>query len=429
MRGQQKKRHGRRADSQGLPGRGRGFFRAAVLRPPRGHAGALLDRPPRRRLGAPEHSLPDRLSGGHQRPRLHPDDSGEPLRALLRAQPHRQRAAGHPRPHLLAPVRGRLPPRLAGQRRPGQHLSSEARGRRPQAGRTPHHREPVHAVGQAHRRRGRRLCRHRRGARSVHARPRRHHLRAGEDPGRHAVLRHPRVPAAARRARGRGAQRPAPGGRSARRRRGRQGRRRGPAVQPARGVRRRAPGHRLHGGDPPAAARPRRRRAGSRARHPERRVRPRFPDGVAPGRAQDGGQAGRGGRRRLHLARLRARVAPPRGRGRHHPHAHHRGVHPGHQGGDPRGQARGHQDPRSAHAGGADHRRGWPAHRGPVRAEPARRLARGRPPAGDPDRRLGVRRSRATRSWSRSARRPSTTTSTSRSRWIVGAPSRSTSTA
>ena len=79
--------------------------------------------------------------------------------------------------------------------------------------------------------------------------------------GRHAVLRHPRVPPAARRALGRGAERAAPRRRSARRRRGRQGRGRGPAVQPARGLRRGAAGDRLHGGDPPAAARRRRRRA------------------------------------------------------------------------------------------------------------------------------------------------------------------------
>ena len=142
-------RDDRAADPQGLPGRGRGFLRAAVLRPPRGHAGALFDRSARRRLGAPEHPLPDRVPGGHQRPRLHPDDPREPLRALLRAQPDRQRAAGHARPDLLAPVRGRLPPRLAGQRRPGQHLPSQARRRRPQAGRPSDHREPVHAVGQA----------------------------------------------------------------------------------------------------------------------------------------------------------------------------------------------------------------------------------------------------------------------------------------
>ena len=94
----------------------------------------------------------------------------------------------------------------------------------------------------------------------------------------------------------------------------------------------------------------------------------------------------------LHCARLRAGLAAPRRRGCHDPHAHHRGIHPGHQGGDPRGQARGHQDPWPAHAHRADHRRGWPADRRAVRAEPAGRLARRRPAAGDPDRGLRVRR-------------------------------------
>ena len=42
---------------------------------------------------------------------------------------------------------------------PGQHLPSEARGRRPQAERPSHHREPVHALGQADRDRRRRLRR------------------------------------------------------------------------------------------------------------------------------------------------------------------------------------------------------------------------------------------------------------------------------
>ena len=60
---------------------------------------------------------------------------------------------------LLAPVRGRLPSRLAGQRRAGQHLPSEARGRRPQAERASHHGEPVHALGQADRGRRRRAPR------------------------------------------------------------------------------------------------------------------------------------------------------------------------------------------------------------------------------------------------------------------------------
>ena len=264
MRGQQKKRHGRRPDPQGLSGRRRRLLRAPVLRPPGGHPGTLLDRSARRRLGAPEHPLSDRVPGGHERARVHPDDPGEPLRALLRAQPHRQRAAGHARSDLLAPVRGRLPSRLAGQRRARQHLPSEARGRRPQAERASHHGEPVHPLGQAHRGRRRRLRGHRRRARSVHARSRRDHLRAGEDRRRHAVLRHPRVPAAARRARGRGAQCAAPRRRSARRRRGRQGRGRRTAVEPARGIRRGAARDRLHGGDPPAAARGRRRRGRTR---------------------------------------------------------------------------------------------------------------------------------------------------------------------
>ncbi len=170
------------------------------------------------------------------------------------------------------------------------------------------------------------------------------------------------------------------------------GRGRRTAVQPARGIRRGAARDRLHGGDPPAAARRRRRRGRPGAPAPQRRIRSRLPDGAAPRREEDRRQAGCGGRRRVHRARLRAGVAAPRRRGRHDPHAHDRGVHPGHQGGDPRGQARGHQDPRPAHPRRADHRRGWPADRRAVRAEPARRLARRRPAAGDPDRGLRVRR-------------------------------------
>ncbi len=91
--------------------------------------------------------------------------------------------------------------------------------------------------------------------------------------------------------------------------------------------------------------------AGPGPRAAERRVRPRLPDGAAPRRDQDRRQAGRGGRRRVHRARLRQGLAQARRRGRHDPHPDHRGVHPGDQGGDPRGQARGHQDPRPAHAG------------------------------------------------------------------------------
>ena len=263
----------------------------------------------------------------------------------------RQRAARHARADLLAAVRGRLPPRLARQRRPGQHLPPEARGGRPQAVRPPHHREPVHPVGQADRDRRRGLGRDRRGARSVDARPRRDDPRGREDRRRHAVLRHPRVPPAARRALGRGAQRAAPGRRAQGRRPRRHRAGRGAPVQPARGLRRGAAGDRLHGGDPGAAAGRRRRPARPGARAPQRRVRPRLPDGAAPRRDQERRPAGRGGRRRLHRARLRAGLAPARRRGRDDPHPHDRGVHPGHQGGDLRGQARGHQDPGPAHAG------------------------------------------------------------------------------
>ena len=138
--------------------------------------------------------------------------------------------------------------------------------RRPEAVRPPHHREPVHAVRQADRGGRRRPRRHRRRARSLDARPRRHHPRAGERAGRHAVLRHPRVPPAARGALGRGAQRAAPRRRPAHRRAGRQGRGRGPALKPAAGLRRGAADHGLHGGDPAARARRRRTAATSRAR-------------------------------------------------------------------------------------------------------------------------------------------------------------------
>ena len=312
------------------------------------------------------------------------------------------------------PVRGRLPPRLARQRRARQHLSSEARGRRPQAGRPPDHREPVHAVGQADRDRRRRLRRHRRGPRSVDARPRRHDLRGGEDPGRHAVLRHPRVPPAARRALGRGQERAAPRRRAQGGRRGRQ-RPRTTSGCPAcsRTTTRccwRPAAWRRSGCRCAASTTPR--------RIPVRRL-PNAEYGLDflmelhRGETEDRRQAGRGGRRRLHRARLRARVAAARRRGRHDPHAHDRGVHPGHQGGDPRGQARGHQDPRPAHAGRADHRRR-------AAGSPASSSCRTGSAAGA--RAAGGRRSRskarsssnpATRSWSRSARRPSTTTSTS----------------
>ena len=279
------RRDDRAADPQGLPRRGRGLLRTAVLWPPRGLAGALLDRPARRRLGAPEHPLPDRLSGRHQRPGLHPDDPGEPLRPLLRDQPDRQRAARHARPDLLAPVRGRLPPRLARQRRPGQHLPPQARGRRPQAVRPPHHREPVHAVGQADRDRRRGLGRHRGGPRPLDARPRRHDLRGREGRGRHAVLRHPRVPPAARRALGRGA-----------------GTRCGSASSSGRASAS-APGRTTCASPScsrtttrccsrPAAWRRSSCRCAASAttsadpvrQHPERRVRPRLPDGAAPRR-------------------------------------------------------------------------------------------------------------------------------------------------
>ena len=117
--------------------------------------------------------------------------------------------------------------------------------------------------------------------------------------GRHAVLRHPRVPPAARRALGRGPQRAAPRRRAARR------------------ASRSAPGRTTSAC--PACSRTTTRccwrpaawrRSGCRCaasattsadpvrEHPERRVRPRLPDGAAPRRDQDGRQAGRGGRRR-----------------------------------------------------------------------------------------------------------------------------------